>query len=116
MGIFTYKPQNVVQVDDKAGNAYTIFSVDHIVEVAASNDIAVELDPSVISCIHIPSAGQTAVTVTLDAAPAEFPASGQSRGWTKTASFPAESATGTYTLVARHAGSAASVGSSNLDY
>ena len=102
MADYLLKPQNVLQVDDKAGNAYTIFSIDHV-QGASGNEAAVELDASVISCKHIEAAGQTVVTVALDA-------TADTTLWTKTASFPLESATGTYVFCARHAGSAASVG------
>jgi hypothetical protein len=102
MADFLSKPQNVQQVDDKAGNAFTIFTVQHTATTAGDEN-AVELDASVIDVRHLPSAGQTAVTVTLDA-------SADTTLWTKTASFPSESASGTYTLCARHSGSAASVG------
>ena len=102
MADFLSKPQNVQQVDDKAGNAFTIFSVTHTA-TAAGDENAVELDASVIDVRHLPSAGQTAVTVTLDS-------SADTTLWTKTASFPSESASGVYTFAARHSGSAASVG------
>ncbi len=102
MAVYLRKPQNVKQVDDLGGNAYSIFQFDHV-KLAGGSTVAVELDASVIACYHIPSAGQTAVTVTLDA-------TADTTLWTKTASIPSDSASGTYTLVARHAGSAASVG------
>ena len=102
MAIFTVKPQNVLQVDDKSGNGYTIYSIEHT-SVGSSDDIAVELDASVIAVKHIEAAGQTVVTVTLDS-------SADTTSWSKTASIPSESASGTYVFCARHAGSAASVG------
>ncbi len=102
MADFLQKPQNVLQVDDKAGNAYTIFSIDHV-QSAAGDETAVELDASVVSAKHIEASGQTVVTITLDS-------TADTTLWTKTCSFPSESATGTYVICARHAGSAASVG------
>jgi hypothetical protein len=102
MADFLHKPQNVIQVDDKAGNAYTIFSINHV-QLASGNEVAVELDASVVSAKHIEEAGQTVVTITLDS-------TADTTLWTKTCSFPSESATGTYVICARHAGSAASVG------
>jgi hypothetical protein len=115
MADYLYKPQNVVQVDDRGGNAFTIFTINHV-QLAGGSDINIELDGSVVSAKHLEEAGQTVVTITVDADPANIPASGQRQGWSKTVSFPSESATGTYTIVCRHAGSAASIGSSNLDY
>lgn len=115
MAIFTVKPQNVQQVDDLGGNAFSIFTIQHTAS-AAGNDVAVELDPSVVAIKHIETVGQTVVTVTLDSAAAEFPTTGQRRGYTKTASIPSESASGTYTFCARHSGSAAGVSGTKLDY
>jgi hypothetical protein len=102
MAVYTVKPQNVLQVDDKAGNAYSIFSFEHT-KSAGGSSVAVELDASVIKCVHIATATQTVVVVTLDT-------TADTTLWTKTASIPSDSATGTYTLVARHSGTAASVG------
>lgn len=102
MAIFTVKPQNVLQIDDKAGNGYTIYSITHT-QTAATDDIAVELDASVIAVKHIEEVGQTVVTVTVDASPS-------TSTWTVTAQIPSESASGTYVFCARHAGSASSVG------
>ena len=102
MAIFTVKPQNVLQIDDKSGNGYTIYSIDHVT-AGSSDDIAVELDASVIAVKHIEEAGQTVVTVTVDS-------SADTSTWSVTASIPSESASGTYVFCARHAGSAASVG------
>ena len=102
MADYLHKPQNVLQVDDRAGNAYTIFSVDHVAG-AATHETAFEVDASVISAKHIEAAGQTVVTIALDA-------TADTTLWTKTLSFPHESATGTYVICMRHAGSAASVG------
>lgn len=102
MADFLSKPQNVLQVDDKAGNAYTIYTIDHVA-TAAGDENAVELDASVIAVKHIEESGQTVVVVTLDS-------SADTTLWTKTASFPSESASGTYVFCARHAGSSASVG------
>ncbi len=99
---FLQKPQNVLQVDDRAGNSYTIFTLNHV-QSGAGNETAVELDASVISAKHIEEAGQTVVTVTLDS-------TADTTLWTKTCSIPSESATGTYVICARHVGSAASVG------
>ena len=113
MGDFIHKPQNVIQVDDKGGNAYTIFSVDHIAS-AAGDETAFEVDPSVISAKHLEAAGQTVVTITLQAEAAATPGvSGQTQRiqWSKTLSFPSESATGNYVIAMRHSGSAASIGS-----
>lgn len=97
-----HKPQNVLQVDDKGGNAYTIFSIDHV-QGDSGHETAFELDASVISAKHIEEAGQTVVTLALDS-------TADTTLWTKTCSFPNESATGTYVICARHAGSAASIG------
>ena len=102
MADFINLPQNVIQVDDKAGNAFTIYTVQHVL-TALGDENAVELDASVIAVRHLPAVGQTQVTITLDADP-------DTTLWTKTASFPSESASGSYTFVARHAGTAASVG------
>ena len=102
MAIFTTKPTNVLQIDDKSGNGYTIYTVNHT-QTAATDDIAVELDASVIAVKHIESVGQTVVTVTLDASPS-------TSTWTVTAQFPSEAASGTYVFCARHVGSAASTG------
>jgi hypothetical protein len=102
MAVYLHKPQNVIQVDDKAGNAYTIFSINHV-QLAGGSTVAFELDASVVSAKHIEESGQTVVTITLDSTT-------DTTLWTKTCSFPSDSATGTYVICARHAGSAASVG------
>lgn len=102
MADFISQPQNVKQVDDLGGNAYTIYTIEHAA-TAAGDENAVELDASVIAVRHLPDVGQTQVTITLDA-------SADTTLFTKTASFPSESASGTYTFVARHVGIASSVG------
>ena len=102
MADFTGVPTNVQQVDDKAGNGYTIYTIEHVA-TAAGDENAVELDASVISVAHLNEVGQTVVTIALDA-------SADTTLFTKTVSFPSESASGTYVFCARHVGSAASVG------
>ena len=102
MADFINLPQNVQQVDDKAGNGYTIYTIQHV-STASGDENAVELDASVIAVRHLPAVGQTQVTITLDG-------SADTTLFTKTASFPSESASGTYVFCARHVGSAASVG------
>lgn len=102
MADFTGIPQNVQQIDDKSGNGFTIYTIEHAA-TAAGDENAVELDASVIAVRHLPAVGQTQVTITLDSG-------ADTSLWTKTASFPSESASGTYVFVARHVGSAASVG------
>ena len=88
MAAYLRKPQNVIQVDDKAGNAYTIYSLDHV-QLAGGSTIAVELDASVVSAKHIEESGQTVVVITLDS-------TADTTLWSKTCSFPSDSATGTY--------------------
>ncbi len=74
-----------------------------IVEVAhtyrASEATVIEVDPSASHAVHVPTAGQTAVTVTFDS-------SADTSTFGKTLSIPATSATGNYTFVIRHAGEA----------
>ncbi len=98
MADILYKPQTVLQIDDKAGNSYTIYTVQHVAS-GSSDENAVRLDPAYsVAARHLPNTGQTQVTMAITAAAA----------WS-TVSFPAESASGAYTIVVRGEGSAAGV-------
>ena len=91
-------PTNVIQVDDRAGNAYTIADFVHNFNVAQTFNV----EQSVTTVVHVTTAGQTAITPTIAT-------SGQTG--IKVVTIPTASATGTYTLIMRHTGSAAGVGS-----
>ena len=89
MADFLNKPQTVLQIDDKAGNAFLIYTVQHVAS-AANDENAVQLDPAFTTARHLPDSGQTQVTMTVTAA-----------ATTATVSFPSESASGSYTIVCR---------------
>lgn len=96
-------PQNVIQVDDRAGNHYWIFTVHHT--TGANTDI--EVDNSVVSAAEIPASG-TGGTVTITA---DDSATDGKREIT----IDTGEATGTKTIVARFIGSGAGSSSSKLD-
>ena len=98
MADFLSKPQTVLQIDDKAGNSYLIYTVQHVA-TPAGDENAVRLDPTVFSGAHLNATGQTNVTVTVTA----------SDTFT-TVSFPSESASGSYVIVCRGSGTGAGVG------
>jgi hypothetical protein len=98
----TFKPQNVLQVDDRAGNHYWIFTVQH----DGANDSLVEVDNSCISASIIGLVATTAGTCTVADTAANA---------VKEVTIDSGVAAGLVTVIARFSGSAAGSGSSKLD-
>lgn len=99
-------PQNVVQVDDRAGNHYWIFSVYH----TTGTDTTIDVDNSCISASIIGTVATTAGTCTV----ADSNSSAASYT-TKEVTIDTGIATGTVTVIARFSGSAAGSSSSKND-
>lgn len=97
------KPQNVVQVDDRNGSHYWIFTVHHTTGTATD----IEVDNSVVSAAEIPVTG-TGGTVTITADDSATDA-------VREITVDSGEATGTKTIVARFIGSAAGSSSSKND-
>jgi hypothetical protein len=97
----TYKPTKTTRVSAD-GFTYELLEVEHVYH--ASLVTAVQVDTSAAAAVHLPTAGQTFVTVTLAATGATPTDAPHSFG--KKATIPATSATGSYTFVIRHAGEA----------
>ena len=96
-------PQNVVQVDDGAGNHYWIFTVFHTNNVATD----IQVDNSVVSAAEIPATGTGGtVTITNDDDAADG---------VREITIDSGEATGLKTIIARFAGSAAGSSSSKND-
>ena len=53
--------KNVVQVDDREGNHYWIFDVDHV----TGTDTNIEVPQSILSAAEVPAGAATAVDVTI---------------------------------------------------
>jgi hypothetical protein len=98
----TYVPTKTTRVSAD-GFTFELLEVDHIYH--ASLVTAVQVDTSAAAAVHLPTAGQTFVTVTL-AATGASPTNPAQKSFGKKATIPATSATGTYTFVIRHAGEA----------
>ncbi len=79
------------------GYTYEIITVNHTYH--ATEDTIVEVDASAQAAVHLPTAGQTVVTLTLDS-------SADTSLFTKSVTLLDTSATGIYTFVIRHAGEA----------
>jgi hypothetical protein len=94
----TYQPTKTTRVS-AGGFTFELLEVEHIYH--ASLVTAVQVDTSAVAAVHLPTSGQTAVTVTLAATGATVV-----KSFGKKATIPATSATGTYTFVIRHAGEA----------
>ncbi len=88
-------PQNVTVVDDRAGNHFWIFTINHV--TGADSDILVE--NSIISASHLTDDGTRGVDVKLNADDSATDA-------VKEISFPSATASGTYMIVARFGGTA----------
>jgi hypothetical protein len=99
----TFKPQNLVQVDDRAGNHYWIFTVEH----DGSNDSLVQVDNSCISASIIGLVATTAGTCTV--------ANTDTGDAVKEVTVDSGIAAGTVTVIARFSGSAAGSSSSKID-
>ena len=92
--------QNFFNVDDRQGNSYTFCDVIHITGTATTFSV----DQSAISVSNSPTAGQTMLSTS------ELTLGTASLGL-KTVTVTSGSASGTYTVVIRHSGSAAGIGS-----
>ena len=84
------------------GYTFEILQVEHVYH--ASTLTTFQVDSSGTHVVHLPTAGQTGITPTIAATAATPTDSPHNYG--KKVSIPAASATGTYTLVIRHAGEA----------
>jgi hypothetical protein len=100
----TFKPQNVLQVDDRAGNHYWIFTVQHV----TGADSLVEVDNSCISASIIGVVATTSGTCTVADADS-------TNDYVKEVTIDSGIATGLVTVIARFSGSAAGSGSSKID-
>jgi hypothetical protein len=98
----TFKPQNVLQVDDRAGNHYWIFTVQHV----TGSDSLVEVDNSCISASIIGLVATTAGACTVADAAANA---------VKEVTVASAVASGLVTVIARFSGSAAGSSSSKID-
>ena len=97
-------PQNVVQVDDRAGNHYWIFSCYH----TTGTDTTINVDNSCISASLIGTATTTAGTCTVAD-------TDSSNDYSKEVTIDTGETTGTKTVIARFSGSAAGSSSSKID-
>lgn len=93
--------QNFQQFDDRQGNAYTVADVIHLTGTASTFSV----DQSAISVCHSPTAGQTALNLSTELTMA---AAGSG---VRVVTVASGAASGTYTVVVRHSGSAAGIGS-----
>lgn len=101
---------SVFQTDDRAGNAYTIATVQHVTGTASTFDV----DQSAVSVCHAAAADQSTLAtegspsagVSISALGAATPGSGLRR-----VTIASGVASGTYVIVVRHQGSAAGIGS-----
>ena len=97
------KPQNVIQVDDRAGNAYMIFQVHH----TTGTNTDIEVDNSVVSAAEIPTTGTGGtVTITTDDSATDG---------LREVTIDTGETTGIKTIIARFSGSSAGIGSSKID-
>ncbi len=100
----TFQPQNVLQVDDRAGNHYWIFTVQHV----TGSDSLVIVDNSCISASIIGVVATTAGTCTVAD-------TDSTNDYVKEVTIDSGVATGLVTVIARFSGSAAGSGSSKID-
>ena len=100
----TFTPQNLVQVDDRKGNHYWIFEVQH----DGANDSLVIVDNSCISASIIGLVATTAGTCTVAD-------TDSSNDYVKEVTIDSGVAAGTVTVIARFSGSAAGSSSSKID-
>lgn len=107
-------PQNVVQVDDRTGNHYMIFSVRHVTGTAT--DIIV--DNSVVSAAELNDDLSSATGLnkeTSASAGISILADDSATDGYREITIASGVATGTYIIVARFVGSGAGFGSSKVD-
>ena len=100
----TFQPQNVLQVDDRSGNHYWIFTVQHV----TGADSLVIVDNSCISASIIGVVATTAGTCTVAD-------TDSSNDYVKEVTIDSGVATGLVTVIARFSGSAAGSSSSKID-
>lgn len=104
MADLTHVPTRTTRVS-AGGYTYEIVDIEHTYR--GSEATTFEVDVSASNAVHLPTAGQTAVTVTFDGTAESVSPEGTSRSYySKTVSIPSTSASGTYTFVIRHAGEA----------
>jgi hypothetical protein len=99
-----FLPQNLVQVDDRKGNHYWIFELNHV----TGTDSTVNVDNSCISASLIGTAATTAGTCTVAD-------TDSSNDYSKEVTVDSGEATGLKTVIARFTGSAAGSSSSKID-
>ena len=99
--------QNVFQVDDRRGNAYTLLDVVHVTGTASTFTV----DQSAVSAAHSPSNGQTAINIESTPSSGVSLATSVALSATRVGTIASGVASGTYTIVVRHVGSAAGIGS-----
>ncbi len=97
-------PQNLVQCDDRAGNHYWIFEVNHV----TGTDTTINVDNSCISASLIGTATTTAGTCTVADTDSTNDVS-------KEVTVDTGETTGLKTVIARFSGSAAGSSSSKID-
>ncbi len=100
----TFLPQNLVQVDDRKGNHYWIFDVNHV----SGADSLVIVDNSCISASIIGVVATTAGTCTVAD-------TDSTNDYVKEVTVASATATGVVTVIARFSGSAAGSSSSKID-
>jgi hypothetical protein len=106
MADLTHKPFSGTRVTAE-GFTFEIVEVRHTYRVAGGEATTFEVDPSASHAVHLPKAGQTAVTVTFDGTAENLSDPGSNVvSYGKTVSIPSTSASGDYTFVIRHAGEA----------
>ncbi len=96
----TLLAQNVTQVDDRAGNHYWIFTVQH----TTGENTLVAVDNSCVGATEIVSSGGSAATITV--------ADGTATDGVKEITIDTGTATGTLTIIAQFTGSGSGSGSS----
>lgn len=106
-------PQDVTQVDDRAGNHYTIFKVKHVTgtatDVIVDNSVvsAAELNDDLANATGLNKETSASAGISLD--------DDSATDGVKEVTIASGVASGTYIIVVRHVGSAAGMGSSKVD-
>ena len=98
----TLLAQGVTQVDDRAGNHYWIFTVQH----TTGENTLVEVDNSCIGATELRASGDSAATVTV--------ADGTTTDGVKEITIDTGTATRTMTIIAQFTGSSSGSGSSRV--
>jgi hypothetical protein len=98
--------QNFFNVDDRQGNAYTFLDVNHVSGTADT----VSVDASAVSVTHSPLAGQTAIITEASPSAGVSLATAVANTGLRVLTVASGVVTGTFTIVVRHAGSAAGIG------